>query len=159
MGTNAGDFLRAVKSRDAPYWLTFWGHPGTGKTHLARQIQGQTGGHWMDWVDLCRRYQAREDMASRLRYAVDVPMLIVDDIGAEHQTPATVGLLHGLLHSRLGKWTVITTNHSPDHWQVVDVRIASRLVRGQNKHVDCRTTDYALRHDELSRLSRKHTHP
>lgn len=145
MGTNAGDFIRSVKSRDAPYWLTLWGSPGTGKTHLARQIHRQTKAHWMDWVDTCRRYQAKEDLAARLRYAVDAPVLCIDDIGAEHQTAATVGLLHGMMHSRLGKWTVITTNHSPDHWQTVDARIASRIIRGHNRHIDCRTADFATR--------------
>ncbi len=70
---------------------------------------------------------------------------MIDDAGAEHQTPATLGLLHGMLQSRLGQWTVITTNLSPDAWRQRDERIGSRLIRDSNVHVDCTTADYATR--------------
>jgi hypothetical protein len=56
-----------------------------------------------------------------------------------------VGLLHGMLQSRLGQWTVITTNLSPDTWRQRDERIGSRLIRDRNVHVDCTTADYATR--------------
>ncbi len=72
-------------------------------------------------------------------------MLLIDDAGAEHQTPATVGLLHGLIQSRLGQWTVITTKLSPDTWRQREERIGSRMIRDRNVHVDCTTADYATR--------------
>ena len=136
---------RPAQHRTAAHWLTLWSSTGTGKTFLARQIHSHTKGHWQDWVDLCSSFQSKEDISSRLRYARDALLLILDDIGAEHQTSPTAGLLHGLLHPRLGKRTVITTNHSPDHWQTVDARIASRIIRSNNKHVCCVTADFATR--------------
>ncbi|RYZ88586.1 MAG: hypothetical protein EOP06_10675 [Proteobacteria bacterium] len=147
MGKTTGDFIRGIRAGDRPWWLTFWGSPGTGKTFLSRRIYEMRPirSHWLDWIDLCRRFQGREDIASRLRYACDAPLVIIDDIGAEHITPATLGVLHGLLQTRLGKWTVITSNHSPDNWREMDARIGSRIIRDGNRHVDCRTVDFALR--------------
>ena len=72
---------------------------------------------------------------------------MIDDAGAEHQTPATLGLPHGLLQSRIGHWTVITTNLSPDTWRQRNERIGSRLIRDRNVHADCTTADYATRDD------------
>ncbi len=148
MASATGDYVRALRARESPHWLTFWGTSGTGKTHLARQISSlfPTHSRWVDWTKLCRRYQNREEgVAGRIEQAIEAKLLILDDIGAEHMTPATVGLLHTLLQARLGRWTVITTNHSPDHWQIVDARISSRLIRGKNRHVCCETLDYATR--------------
>ncbi len=147
MAKATGDFERAMRSGQPPHWLTFWGSSGTGKTFLARQLHGMRPGkaHWLDWVKLCRRFQSREDYAGRLERAAEAPLLIIDDIGAEHQTAGTVGLLHGLLQARLGRWTVITTNHSPDRWREVDERISSRMIRGDNRHVCCATVDFATR--------------
>ncbi len=147
MGKAAGDFERDILAKRPARWLTLWGSSGTGKSYLARLIQKMHPGkaHWLDWTDYCRRFQAREDISARLRYACDVPLLIVDDIGAEHQTTATAGQTHGLLHARLNQWTIITSNLSPDDWTLIDARIGSRLIRGDNRHVDCRTLDFATR--------------
>jgi DNA replication protein DnaC len=147
MAKAGGDFVREIKAKAPPRWLTLWGTSGSGKTYLARIIHGLFPGkaHWLDWVDLCRRYQAKEETANRIRWAADAPLVVLDDIGAEHQTPATVGLTHSLLHSRLNRWTIITSNLSPDDWSIIDARIGSRLVRGGNKHVECRTQDFATR--------------
>jgi DNA replication protein DnaC len=76
-------------------------------------------------------------------------VLVIDDAGAEHQTPATVGLLHGLLQSRFGQWTVLTTNLCPDTWRQRDERIGSHLIRDRNVYVDSTTADYATRDDAL----------
>ena len=153
MGNIAGDFVREIPAkrptRGKPNgrWLTLWGRSGTGKSMLARGIYEAfpRRAHWLDWVDLCRRYQSKDDINRALRWACDAEVLVIDDAGAEHQTPATLGLLHGMLQSRLGQWTVITTNLSPDTWRQRDERIGSRLIRDRNVHVDCTTADYATR--------------
>lgn len=146
MANGASDLVRDIRAKNPPRWLTYWGAPGTGKTYLARQIHAMhRGSHWLDWVDYCRRFQAREETAGRLRTAVDAKLLVIDDIGAEHQTAAVVGQLHGLLHSRLGRWTIITSNLSIEHWQAIDARISSRLIRGANRHLQCDTLDFATR--------------
>ena len=140
-------FETAMRRKSRPHWLTLWGSPGTGKTFLARQIHAMHPGraHWMCWTKLCRRFQSREDTASAIAFACDARLLCLDDIGAEHQTPATVGLLHGLLQARMGRWTLITSNHSPAVWQAVDSRISSRLIRGENRHACCDTLHFAMR--------------
>lgn len=147
MGVKAGDFIRDIKAKRPRRWLTFWGNPGTGKTFLARKIHEMypKRSHWLDWVKLCGRYQAKEDVSGRVSWAVDAKLLVIDDIGAEHMTEATVGMLHRLLQMRLGQWTVITSNHSPDRWREIDARIASRIIRDRNIHVDCTTLDFATR--------------
>ena len=147
MGDACVDFIRAIRSGQSPHWLTFWGAPGTGKSHLAREVHSRFPGRssWLDWVKICRRFQCHESYAGRIARAAEADILIIDDIGAEHQTAGTVSLLHGLLQERLGKWTVITSNLSPDRWEAVDARISSRLIRGANRHVCCVTTDFANR--------------
>ena len=147
MGTSAGDFVREIRAKQSPRWLTLWGRSGTGKTFLARSIHGMFPGkaHWLDWVDLCRRYQCKEDITGRLRWACDAALVVIDDAGAEHQTPATLALLHGLLQARIRRWTIITTNLSPDAWRQRDERIGSRIIRDGNTHADCSTLDFAAR--------------
>ena len=103
MGNIAGDFVREIPAkrptRGKPNgrWLTLWGRSGTGKTMLARGIYEAfpRRAHWLDWVDLCRRYQSKDDINRALRWACDAEVLVIDDAGAVHQTPATLGLLHG----------------------------------------------------------------
>lgn len=153
MGKSAGDFVREIPAKRPVRgkldgrWLTLWGRSGTGKTMLARAVYEHFlhRAVWLQWVDFCRRYQSREDVNKSLWRACEAEVLVIDDAGAEHQTPATLGLLHGLLQSRIRQWTVITTNLSPDTWRERDERIGSRLIRDRNVHVDCTTADYATR--------------
>ncbi len=153
MGKSAGDFVREipakrpVRGKPEGRWLTLWGRSGTGKTMLARAIYEYfpRRASWLDWVGFCRRYQSKEDVNNQLYRACEAEVLVIDDAGAEHQTPATLGQLHGLLQSRIRKWTVITSNLSPDTWRQRDERIGSRLIRDRNVHVDCTTIDYATR--------------
>jgi DNA replication protein DnaC len=64
-------------------------------------------------------------------------LLIVDDIGAEHD-PSRVGIekLYLLLERRAQKWTILTTNISPANWETkFERRIADRLFRNC-QHID-----------------------
>lgn len=148
MVREAALFESEILAKAEPRWLTFWGRSGTGKTMLARILYGKHPGkaHWLDWVKFCRLFQQQDaSIANRIHRAIESPLLVVDDIGAEHLTPGTVGQLHGLLQSRLGKWTVITSNLSPESWEEKDARIGSRLIRGLNRHVSCQTLDFSTR--------------
>lgn len=63
----------------------------------------------------------------------DTTVLIIDELGGGHD-PTTVGVdkLCQVLSRREKRWTLITTNITPEHWQdKFDRRIASRLNAAQ----------------------------
>lgn len=151
-------FIQAVRTRDNPYWLTLWGRNGlgngTGKTFLAKAIKEAVKPSLArfipstictHWPSLCDRMQAKEDTAHSFSFAEDAGLLILDDIGAEHQTAAMISKLVRLMESRLRKWTILTTNLDPNAWRERDARISSRIVRDGNIHIQCETKDYSLR--------------
>jgi chromosomal replication initiation ATPase DnaA len=157
MKRSAAAYLHAIRAGGKPCWMTLWGTNGkgngTGKTHLARLIAAAVRNHLpqtpatctLNWPKLCTRWQAREDTGHKLGFARECGLLIIDDAGAEHQSAATVSLLQDLLNSRLGKWTIITSNLSPEEWSARDHRIASRLIRDGSFLVQCETVDFANR--------------
>jgi DNA replication protein DnaC len=68
---------------------------------------------------------------------VEATVLLIDDIGAEHD-PSKVGMekLYLLLEEREWKWTMITTNKAPASWeQAFERRVSDRLFRNA-EHVD-----------------------
>lgn len=82
----------------------------------------------VNWAQRVDRMMAGDWDISHL---ISVPMAIIDDIGAEHD-PTHVGAekLYVILESREFKWTLITTNTSPDLWEEkFERRIADRLLR------------------------------
>ena len=63
--------------------------------------------------------------------SVDLALLVLDDIGAEHD-PSGIGKekLYYLLERRECKFTVLTTNVPPSQWELkFERRIASRFLR------------------------------
>ena len=150
-------FISDVRSRQRPYWLTLWGRAGkgngTGKTFISGLIADAlraSFGHVIPakkchWPSLCDRMQREEETTHAFSFAEDCGLLILDDIGAEHQTSAMISKLCRLMESRLRKWTIITTNLSPADWRDRDSRISSRLIRDGNRHLQCETTDFANR--------------
>lgn len=157
MKQTATSYIADIRAKKSPYWLTLWGRNGhgngTGKSFLARLVRDATTGSfgctppakWTHWPSLCDRMQAREDTMHAFAFAESAGLLILDDIGAEHQTAAMITKLCRLMESRLRKWTILTTNLSPEDWQQRDSRISSRIIRDGNRHLRCETTDYALR--------------
>lgn len=162
--------LAEIINRQPPRWLTLWGRNtlgnGTGKTLLAKllirraravipaiHIRNSAGEIvesfdstvWLHWPSAVEAMQAREDRRAMLNEAGGCGLLVIDDIGAENATPAMLSKLGDLLNRRLSRWTVITSNLSPDDWQERDARISSRIIRDRNRHVCCETTDFALR--------------
>lgn len=148
MGRATADFQREITDKAPARWLTLWGPPDVGKTMLARAVYRMhvRAIMWLEWTNYCRLYQSRDDSVSRtMARAIETPILFIDDIGAEHTTPATIGALHGLLQMRLGKFTMITSNLSVADWEERDARISSRMIRGGNLHVDCTTVPFSTR--------------
>ena len=74
-------------------------------------------------------------------------LTVVDDLGAGHNTDYFVSEILGLLESRLGKWTFITTNLTLSGFEELDQRIASRLRRDGNQFGDISLGDYTDREE------------
>jgi len=168
----ASFFISSMAAGLPPYWLTFSGIPGTGKTMLAKQIFEEAKKHnpgrhslWVPpgasgvlrdedrrpyciWLDAAR-------FATRMRegeynlpesYAPDF-LLVFDDLGTDRdKTDFIAEAVYRLAASRLGRWTVWTTNlTAAEVSERIDNRVASRMIRDENRFVSLRCGDYALR--------------
>lgn len=137
-----------------PRWLTLMGASDAGKTHLAIKIA--------EWVALKRanvmffkgdrmtyfktrtiKWSAFCDAImggkySMVDFLIEPDFLFLDEVGAEYEaTSKLVFAKFGqVCDSRLGKWTVITSNHSMSSLAEIDARIASRMERQGNVVVD-----------------------
>jgi DNA replication protein DnaC len=169
MLTAAKDFVRDMATGAAPRWLSLLGLSGTGKTHLARSItrfykanasayiDPQTGAHlsrrggfigWRKIVD-----HLRDGDYGIIDALCNDWFVALDDIGAERASDFSVSKLDQIIDARLGKWTVITCNFTREQIaEHMDVRIASRLGRGENVIVDdINVPDYSTRsHREVA---------
>lgn len=141
------------------YRMVIHGDNGTGKSHVARAVhawanavstalprvgaEDTSDGLWTQrtadasyWkfphlVREVPRYRDRDIIAELTQRPGSPCLLILDDVGAEHD-PSKFGasIFYQLLENREHQWTLITTNHVPDSWaERWDRRVASRLLR------------------------------
>lgn len=146
----------ALRDRQPARWLSLLGVSGTGKTHCAdrlwrwaesksdfgRAAFSQTKILWPKFVQRLRAgngYEMRDDFEKW-------PVLFLDDIGSERDPSgfATEELVT-LLLSRMGRWTIITSNKTPEALRAIDERIYSRLIRGNNICIGMNTKDFSER--------------
>lgn len=133
--------------------MVIYGENGTGKSHAAKAvnvwanriamniplIDADTGVRLADsilvnWPKVVAGF--KQDQWD-LEDCFDAALLVIDDIGAEHD-PSRIGIekLYLILERRIHKWTILTTNVSPNQWEhKFDRRIADRLCRN-SEHVD-----------------------
>lgn len=125
---------------DDPYtgkWLGLAGGPGCGKSHLLEAIA-------MD-LDGLAMYVTMQELPSIIKGSFgdgntedilgDIkrcPILILDDVGANQQTPYMTSLLHAIIDFRYGQFdcypTVVSTNYYPNDLDThIDPRTSSRL--------------------------------
>lgn len=169
----AAQFVNLVKTRGAAHEkqghaLTFCGISGTGKTFLSdcilnelgRDKWGQLsnvqgfirGGELVRATYMRRDWRKVSDGFKSAQYEIveDLEktfLLMLDDIGADHD-PSGVGVskLDRILRSRFGKWTILTCNLAlPQIAEKLDARIASFLIRDENRVFEMSTEDYATR--------------
>ena len=169
----AEKFVKTVKMRGAAHdrqghILTFCGVAGNGKTMLADSILNELGrDKWgqlsgvqgyirsgelvrstfmrRDWRKISDgfktgQYEVVEDLEKTF-------LLMLDDIGADHD-PSGIGTskLDRILRSRSGKWTILTCNLSlAQIAEKMDSRIASFLIRDENRVCEIAAEDYAAR--------------
>jgi chromosomal replication initiation ATPase DnaA len=150
------EWSQAFQAKQTPRWLTLAGTSGTGKTHCALRLWQWAAGRsnfneaefvhqpivWPRFVQRLRSgngFEMRDDL---LKW----PVLFIDDIGSERDTTgfATEEMV-ALLMSRMGKWTLITSNKTPEALRALDERLYSRLIRDHNIFATVRTKDYSER--------------
>lgn len=154
-------FIRDFKTAKKPRFLSLLGTSGSGKTFLAKYTwrwfdksgrfykEPNTGatlvhtGQFCDWRSFVE--QCLSGDYSRTQDLRDDYFVVLDDIGAKRdKSGAWVDKLDTILADRSeAKWTLITANLS---LQVIsdllDARIASRLIRAGSVVVDVTIPDY-----------------
>lgn len=155
-----------------PYWLTFLGAPGVGKTMLARQTfaaarrcnPGDRQSLWVTGTGLydqrdrrprCVWFSAPEFKDQMLGGDYDLPeylqsdyLVAIDDLGANPDTRDNrfADGIYRLANNRVGRWMLWTSNLSlNDIRGKIDARVSSRLIRDNNRVITITAPDYALR--------------
>jgi DNA replication protein DnaC len=158
-------FIRAIKAKKKPYWLSLLGTSGAGKTFLAKKIwrwykrsiffqskvHEDTGeieypGQFCFWPNMAGNLLGNQGYGLLDDLGQD-RLVVFDEIGADRDPSGHVrDCLARVLSKRVGKWTIITSNKSLEQIQTdIDTRVASRMVRDGSEVVDVEVTDYALR--------------
>lgn len=127
------------------YFLTLWSNTGRGKTHLGiatirqwllRGIPARYTYVPLLLDELRRGFRAEGDMSyeRRFDFYLNVPMLMLDDLGAEASTKWVNEKLDTIVDYRLNSnlHTLVTTNLTMDE---LNFRISSRLQRRGSKVV------------------------
>lgn len=127
--------------------LVVYGNNGTGKSKCAKAVRrwvrdraielplvaGEYGASLAECalVNWAERVNAFKSGDWDIEDLINCPMLILDDIGAEHD-PSKCGAekLYMILERREWKWTMITTNVITESWEArFERRISDRLLR------------------------------
>jgi DNA replication protein DnaC len=169
-----GEKYRAIAKAcaDEPSNLVLWGGTGGGKTHLAvailREIVRRGGkAFFITAAELLLEIRSTfkpnswEDEAAVVAKYGDMPILVLDDLGAEQTTPWAITTLQLIIDRRYREErpTIITSNLSPEQIEKqIGFRIASRLAGmkiGEVKMPDYRKRRLAFKRDQIERSASK----
>ena len=150
-------FCAAVKRDPKVPGLLLTGDCGTGKTHLAVAILREAAeagipGMFVVVPDLIAKmlasFDAKDGKAGALvETAKSVPLLVLDDLGAENPKPWVVELIYVLINHRYEHMlpTIITTNYDGTRiGAVFGKRVQSRLAE-MTVPVNIRAEDYRMK--------------
>lgn len=155
------------------YILTLMGPSGTGKTMLTKcvfaALMANGHGH-CDAIPerltcgrldkLTSRYFSWRKVSTKLKEGqwdivdamIEPRLICLDDIGADHDPNRfAAGKLDEVLRSRANTWTLLTLNLPlAEIAAKMDTRIASFIIRDENRHVEVKAVDFALRKLKLN---------
>lgn len=138
-------FCREIVCRKRPRrWLTLLGLSGVGKTMLAQGVRSCIRANRPNlivrlfrWSDVVNDHLRKGDYDIIPYLIGEVDVLVLDDIGLESGSAFSNAKLGEILDARLNKWTMMTSNFSLNQvGGCIDVRIASRMVRGDSMVVE-----------------------
>lgn len=147
-----------VKQKNPPYWLSFVGGTGTGKTMLSeiifnavRNLQHvrshptlTVGAHKIHWPEFVSKVFRGENY--RVDHVKDANFAVIDEMSnGVDRNGFERDLLWRVIYSRVGKFTVINTNLTMEAIEKMNDRIASRMIRDGSVVVECNTQDFGLR--------------
>lgn len=163
-------FVASIRANpwETGYCLTLAGESGNGKTMLAKAILAELG--WNAW-GICAaipevvangkllRFETHffdlRTVSDRLKggewdlvEVMEQPRLaVLDDFGSDYDPNRLfVAKMDRILRARARKWTVVTANLKLAEVARLDARIASWMIRDNNRAVEIEAGDYALRH-------------
>lgn len=166
------EFVAAIKRQPfgSGYCLTLAGRSGNGKTMLARAVLAELlhtphghcaavaptviRGHlqkfeakFYDMRKVSDRFKPPHFDFSAVDQMEELSLTILDDMAADHDpSKVTASKVDRVLRSRSQRWTLITVNLGlAEIADKLDARIASFVIRDENKFVEIKAGDYALR--------------
>ena len=164
MKAAAEKFFCDVVRGEKPYWISFLGTSGAGKTMLAKEIfRAVWNGprkfvHPVNKANLVRSCQwvswrkaSQEFLSGNFEISWDMCddwFVALDDIGANYDTAKGLvnSKLGDIVDARIGKWTIVTCNLSLQQISdQMDARISSRMIRGGSVVIDVELPDFNAR--------------
>jgi len=152
----------------APPWLYFEGNPGGGKTHLmaaiahaylerGERVMFRVVPKLLDWFRAGFKQNPSDDDDFQWRFdeVCNVPLLLLDDLGSEHNTPWSRERLFTLINHRYARnlRTVFSTNVGLSD---ADERIRSRIMdQAKCELVFTTDEDYRSRADRKQQRAKK----
>lgn len=118
-------------------WLLMMGSYGSGKSHMLQSIASEFGpmaaylttGDFGQKLSFHTKINAVSDLIEVLSV---VPILIIDDLGSEHDRDYQNAILRQVIDNRYRRWqefpTVVSTNMNFTELRAKDPRVASRLM-------------------------------
>ncbi len=150
----AVEFSEKYKSRETKKGLYFYGHAGSGKTHLASAIGNKlmetakvrfvTAPEILLQIKKSFNTNINDEYLDRLSYT---ELLMIDDLGSEKPTEWVQETLFVLIDRRYTNYlpTIFTSNFSLDQLKErLGYRIASRIAE-MSEVVELKASDYRIR--------------